>query len=254
MEKVHCLWIGGPLSTMEKMALQSHLNVGHECHLWVYDRVEGVPEGILIEDGNEILPAEEIFFYQVGEGKGSVSAFSNLFRYTLIFQIGGWWCDTDVVCLRPFIFDNEYVLATERPDEKKTYSQITTCAFKCPPKSDLMKYCLDIVQKKDRSKLEWGEIGPLLFSEAAIMTGKSSFASSVETFCPIHWFDVPKFVTEDVPTPNSTAVHFWNEVWRRQSIDKDAEYNPHCLYEKLKNVVLSNSQRSHRTLPFTEIH
>jgi len=237
MTEINCLWVGDYLSTMERLALQSHLNVGHKCHLWVYEDVKNVPEGIVVEDGNEILPMSEIFTYQTDEGKGSVSAFSNLFRYVLIHERGGWWCDTDVVCLREFLFQNEYVFATEKADEDKSYAQITTCVFKCPPKSDLMKYCIDVINQKDRSKLKWGEIGPLLLSEAAIMTNKSSFASDIDTFCPIHWFDVEKIVMDDMPIPNSTAVHLWNEMWRRNSMDKNCKYN-NCLYEKLKNDIL----------------
>jgi hypothetical protein len=42
-----------------------------------------------------------VFFYgdRAGIGRGSVSAFSNLFRYYLLHQMGGWWVDADVVCL-----------------------------------------------------------------------------------------------------------------------------------------------------------
>lgn len=239
MESINCLWIGNNLSIMEEMALKSHLNVGHECHLWTYENIGNVPNGVIVEDGNEILPASEIFVYETNEGKGSVSAFSNLFRYTVVYERGGWWCDTDVVCLKPFDFTEEYVLSTEVAERKKDYSQITSCVFKCPPKSDLMKYCIDVIWKKDRSKLEWGEIGPQLISEAAIMTGKSSYSLPVDVFCPVNWFDAQKIVIGDMSIPDSYAVHLWNEIWRRKSINKNEIYVPECLYERLKNAVLS---------------
>jgi hypothetical protein len=35
-------------------------------------------------------------------------------------------------------------------------------------------------------------------------------------------------------TKNSYAVHLWNEIWRQNSLDKDAQYSKNCLYERLK--------------------
>lgn len=241
MEKVHCLWIGGRLSTMEILALKSHLKVGHECHLWTYGEVEGVPDGVIVEDGNQILPSSEIFVYETEEGRGSYSAFSNLFRYTVVYEMGGWWCDTDVVALKPFLFEADYVFSSEKAKEAKSYPQTASCVFKCPPHSDTMKYCIDVIAGKDRSKLIWGEIGPLLISEASIMTNKDRYCLPTTAFCPVHWFDAPKIVKGNLPIPDSYGVHLWNEIWRRLSIDKDAEYAPECLYERLKNAVLSDA-------------
>jgi len=50
-------------------------------------------------DGNQIIPEHEAFTYKNGPGSGSYSAFSNLFRYKLLAQKGGWWIDMDMVCL-----------------------------------------------------------------------------------------------------------------------------------------------------------
>ena len=32
---------------------------------------------------------------------GSVSAFSNLFRFTLLYKKGGYWIDADLLCVKP---------------------------------------------------------------------------------------------------------------------------------------------------------
>ena len=111
---VHCLWIGGRLSALERLALASHVRVGHACRLWVYEPVDNVPPGIAVDDAGAILPRDRIFTYRHGPGKGSVAAFANLFRYKLLCRLGGWWCDTDVVCLKPFDFPGDCVFASER--------------------------------------------------------------------------------------------------------------------------------------------
>lgn len=221
---------------MEKMALSSHNKVGHECHLWTYQDVKGVPDGVIVEDARQILPENDVFAYKIGEGKGSFSAFSNYFRYQLIYEYGGWWCDTDLVCLKPFDFEREYVFASERT--KKGHSQIASCAFLCPPSSETMRYCLDATSRKNKDTLQWGEVGPLLLSEAVIMTDKEQYAEPSETFCPINWFDATTFVTDHIEIPDSYAVHLWNEIWRRRTVNKNAAYPKGCLYERLKNAIL----------------
>ena len=89
--------------------MSSFIKNGHEYHLYTYNDVVNVPDNVIIKDGNEILSKEKIFSYQSGEGRGSFSAFSNFFRYKLLSERGGWWADTDMICLRPFDFEEEYV-------------------------------------------------------------------------------------------------------------------------------------------------
>ena len=41
-----------------------------------------------------------MFSYTDGFARGSFSAFSNLFRFKMLFEKGGIWSDPDVLCLR----------------------------------------------------------------------------------------------------------------------------------------------------------
>ncbi|MFT4769143.1 MAG: mannosyltransferase OCH1-like enzyme, partial [Glaciecola sp.] len=95
---VQGLWIGGALSTAEKLCIRSFQHHGHEFHLYVYDDVDGIPSGTIIKDANTVVPAERIFRYK---DNGSVAGFANLFRYALLFANGGAWADMDMVCLKP---------------------------------------------------------------------------------------------------------------------------------------------------------
>src|ERR1044072_9789319 len=111
-EVIQGLWIGRPLSGLERLSMTSFLRHGHEYHLYCYDDVREVPTGVLVKDANAILPAADIFTYQQGPGQGSLAAFSNVFRYRLLLERGGWWADTDAVCLRPWDFPAPVVLAS----------------------------------------------------------------------------------------------------------------------------------------------
>ena len=137
---VQTMWIGEKLSTMEQLALKSFIDNGHEVHLYTYEDVKGVPNGVVIKDGNEILPESDIFCYSAdGFHKGSVSAFSNWFRYKLLFDKGGWWVDTDNVCLKPFNFKSDYVFSSEWEDESRKGIRINAAPIKAPKGSDVMK-------------------------------------------------------------------------------------------------------------------
>ena len=84
---IQSLWIGDELSNMEQLSAKSFIDHGHTYHLYTYGDVKNIPEGVIVKDGNEILLESEIFRYK----NGSVSAFSNLFRFALLYKKGGCW-------------------------------------------------------------------------------------------------------------------------------------------------------------------
>jgi hypothetical protein len=90
--------------------MKSFLDHGHEYDLYSYSS-PSVPAGVRVMDANEILPRGEVFFYSGGEGAGSVACFANLFRYRLLMLRGGWWADTDVVCLSSQLPESETFFA-----------------------------------------------------------------------------------------------------------------------------------------------
>jgi hypothetical protein len=229
---INSLWIGGPLSTMERLCMLSHLRQGHAYHLWVYDETDA-PDGVTLEDANAICDRREIFSYQVGQGAGSVSAFSNLFRYRLLLRRGGWWCDTDVVALRPFTFEDEFVFASQV--DRDGSSSTTSCVFKVPPASAVMHACHERAMAVDRSTVRWGVMGPRLLDEMVSACGLERFVAPPATFCPTNWFDaeIDPAAHEWSIGEDSYAVHLWHEMWRRNNVDKNGVY-PGTLYEWLK--------------------
>jgi hypothetical protein len=40
---------------------------------------------------------------------------------------------------------------------------------------------------------------------------------------------------------DTAAIHLWNEMWKKQGIDKHAKQNSSCLYEKLQKRFTSQS-------------
>ena len=77
---------------------------------------------------------------------------------------GGWWVDTDVVCLKPFDFSEDYVFASEETLIKGK-PQISSCIFKASSSSEIMTEAYNICSKKNVSEIGWGETGPFLIEK-----------------------------------------------------------------------------------------
>lgn len=228
------LWVGNELSVMEQLSLASFLRHGHEYHLYVYEDVKNVPAGTTIKDGNEILPASRIFQYKQ---QASYAGFSNFFRYKLVLERGGWWVDTDTICLKPFDFEDEYVFSSEFAQGQEF---INSGIFKAPVGSDVMAYAWRICESKDPERLVWGETGPRLMAAAVREFGLERFKQRPEVFCPIGYADWHKVLEPgaNLNLDDSYAIHLWNERWRAAGQDKNANYPSDCAYEIWKRSYL----------------
>lgn len=229
---VQSLWIGSSLSVMEKLSITSFLKNAHEYHLYTYDELPNVPAGTVIRDANEILPASAIFQYK---DRPSYAGFANFFRYKLLLERGGWWVDTDVVCLHPFDFSEEHVFSSEINAGQEI---ATSGIIKAPVASEAMAYAWSVCQSKKVSKLVWGETGPRLMHEVVKKFRLDKYQKPYYIFCPISdWQKVLEPYVAAIPEA-AYAVHLWNSSWQLGDQDKDAEYHPACIYEQLKTRYL----------------
>lgn len=242
---VQSLWVNNQgvsskyLSTMELLSINSFLAHGHEYHLYIYDDILNIPDGVIIKDGNEILPADQIFYYTKHADKaeyktaGSVSAFSNLFRYKLLYDRGNYWVDTDMICLRPFDFDSEYVFSSEAG------GKVNGGVIKAPVGSKFARYLYQVCSKVDRETVKWGQIGPQLVGKGVRKFGLEEFVLGDKAFCPLHYTEFDLLFEEGgFDLGDSYCIHLWNEWWKRKGVDKDGEFKEGCLYESLKRMYL----------------
>lgn len=225
------MWIGTRLTPMEILSIRSFLANGHQYHLYTYEDVQNIPEGTIVKNGEEILPKEKIFKYKHGPGAGSHSGFSNYFRYKLLLMKGGYWVDTDIVCLKYFNF-HHCVIATEK--QHNGNDEPASCVLKTQPNSDFAQYCWDVCDKTNPESLNWGDTGPQLVKKAVGKYSLHKFMKPSEFFCPIDYFSTKQLVEKGCIPHNSYAVHLWNEMWRRNNINKEATYAKDSIYEQLK--------------------
>lgn len=234
-EIIQGLWIGPELSVMEQLSIASFLLNGHEYHLYVYDEIKNIPVGTTVKDANEILPSSSIFQYKQ---YATYSGFSNFFRYKLLLERGGWWVDTDTVCLKPFDFREQYVFSTEMC---KGLEVVNSGIIKAPPGSEAMAYAWGVCQTKDPELLAWGETGPRLMAEAVSRYSLEKYQKPYHVFCPLSYSDWRKVLEPDAETmfdERTYAIHLWNEMWRAGGQDKNTQYHQDSLYEQLKRRYL----------------
>jgi hypothetical protein len=117
MAEFQSFWFSDAVPVYQRLAMKSFLDYGHQYVLYVYKAFD-VPRGVILRDANEILPESSVFFNgdRAGIGRGSVAGFSNLFRYTMLHRIGGWWVDADVICLSEAVPESEIFVGWEYPD------------------------------------------------------------------------------------------------------------------------------------------
>lgn len=230
LERIQSLWIGPSLSALEQLALASFVHHGHPVDLYTYAGVEGVPAGVAVRDANAILPESKVFLYR---DYNSYSGFSNYFRYRLLLERGGCWVDMDLVALRPLAFDDEHVFASEHARGREV---VTTSFIKAPAGSPVMQRAWDICAQKDPAQIRWGETGPRLLDEVVASLGMQQLVRAPALFCPVRHGEWESLLDANPPAipDDAVAVHFWNEMWRRNGREKDASYDPGSLYEQLK--------------------
>jgi hypothetical protein len=211
-QRFQSFWYGGPLSPYECLCLKSFIDCGHALDLYTYDSGLAVPTGVRVCDASELVDPNEVFVYQaVGFGKGSPSAFSNLFRAKLMVERGGWWTDTDVVCLT-----DRLPLVAEffvRQDA----DLIAWGVIHFEPRHPVMVRCLDEVMKLGRA-VKWGDGGPVLLTRLLNEYGLSDQARPAATCYPIHYseaLDVLRPSRTAALTPRLEAslfLHLWNAM------------------------------------------
>jgi hypothetical protein len=240
LPEIQSLWIGPRLTWIELLSLHSWLAHGHRVTLWCYEPIEGVPGSIHTADASEILPKALISRYRA---TGSVSLFSNRFRYHLLQRGSVIWLDTDVVLLRPLAHMSPYLFGWE--DSTTICSAVLRLPAGCPVLSDLVRLTgarvpvpgwwgfrgklrqltNALVGRHERAEdLQWGTFGPAALTYYLRKRDLIDRALPIDTFYPIHWDDISLFfATPDAVssrvTRNTIGVHLWHSVMQRSFSD-----------------------------------
>lgn len=220
---IQSLWIGNPLSNLEKLCVQSFLDHGHEFHLYVYDDIDGIPDGATVKDANEIISSSEIFQF-----KNGYAQFSDLFRFEMLYKIGGFWVDMDTVCIKPFVFADEIIIQTHPTFLSRFIN--TTIRFPAGHEAmqKLIAQCRNIGMPKHY--FEFFD----LFSQMVVERKLERYAQPPLCF----WSPANPFLDyypDGIDLPAAThAVHISNSSVAKAPYGKNDIFHPDSLFERLK--------------------
>jgi len=256
------LWIGGSLSLLEQLCLRSFVAHGYQVHLYTYGPVTGIPEGVRVLDGGEILSAERVFAYKNGWGRGSYAGFADLFRYHLLFQRGGWWFDTDFVSINPLPAPRDLWMASSF--EGTAGPMANCCAMYAPaPGHPALAWLRDAAEHELATvpEIGFGQIGPYLLQKLVSEQNLERCVAPWFEFSPypqaqigrlayqgnrawiVERLRFVKYLLRQTRDPafragylrsGTRAMHLHNELWRDAGRDKNARYHRFSLFERLK--------------------
>ena len=218
----------GNLTFYEMACISSFVEHGFEVNVWSYQNLN-VPKGANLKDAREILPIEHLTAYTQNKQEKNLAAFSDVFRFTMLDKIGGWWFDADCVCLKSV---EEFKKLTEKRNvvggkENDEWVACGAIFFDNKETSNLFLNELHKRCKENNNKFKgWGWIGPKMFTEVIKKNNFSDQMCPPETFYPVSWKDYPMLFqpgnTEVINNMCSKAYtcHLWNELFRRDNIDK----------------------------------
>ncbi|MBC2835932.1 glycosyltransferase [Paragemmobacter straminiformis] len=216
------LWVGPRLRWIEQLSMKSYLLNGWRYKLFVYDTPEGVPEGVELCDAASILPRSTIFREGDGSGahKGSLGAFSDLFRYALLSKLGGLWTDTDVVNLRAFDAAGQRIIGSEWTDAGLIGPNGAMMA--APANDPLQRTALRIAQELvDADAVHFARIGPELLAELIGQDGLQGYRILPPHFLnPVGWMETGRLLEPFERTrkldvlKSAHNLHVYTETWR----------------------------------------
>jgi hypothetical protein len=220
----------GNLTSYELTCISSFVDYGFVVNVWSYQDLK-IPKGANLKDAREILPVEQLTAYTQNKQPQNLAAFSDVFRFTMLNKVGGWWFDTDCVCLRS-VDDFIELTKDRRVIGGKEDEQYVACGAIYFNNSDTSKIFLDELHKRcaeSNNKFKgWGWIGPKMFTEVVKQNNLFEEMCSPNTFYPISWREYqimfqPELI-ENVfkKCDGAYTCHLWNELFKRDGIDKTA--------------------------------
>lgn len=240
---VHGMWVGEALSKLELLSIKSFLSCGHAFWLWTYSDIKTpLPEGVVRKDAREILPETAVFRYkngnEFGHGKGSLAGFSDIFRYKLLYEHGGWWSDMDITCLRPLDFDAPYVFRSH------DVLPVVGNLMKCPKGSALMWECFTRASALVTADNKDWLLPIRILNEVIKEHNLSIYIKEISN--PDRWEMIHFYATFPAkPNPAYYVIHWMNEEWRARGLNKNA-----CVrYSMLDQLMAKHNINMEHQLP-----
>jgi len=221
--KANFFWMGDDFQFLNRLAIISHVLVGHEVVVWLSGGVPDsrywigdIPE-VDIVDANDIV-CVDTFFNLISKGYRSkrFRLVSDLWEFAFLYEHGGLYCDMDVIALKHFP-DLEWIITRDSEDQEECYA---LGIVKCPPHHPVFKQCIS------NWKPEWANTR--VYTDAIKKYGLG-LTHPKETFHP---FSCGKhsgylkrtgrsILLREGEIPDSYSIHYFGNKAHKLNIDQD---------------------------------
>gem|GEM_PF-5881201 len=242
--KLYGVWIDGPLPRMFQLCIRSWQVLGYDVALFVYEDTDGVPDGVQLLDAREVLP--EIYRYDGPKRPGSPTLTANLIRYNWMADSGGTFIDLDMFAFREL--PAEPVIISSAPWARPPHWVSNFCVMRAPAGAGFVCTAREMAMQLIRDGCrQWGKFGPLLYKEALGRVGMDSeeFVSPPGHYYPVaNWLGKHIWEPYALPMPyDSYAMHLSHGKAIDAQIDRDGQFHPESLYERLWRLLLDREER-----------
>ena len=234
----------GDISEIQKLCWNSFSNFHSNINIWCYDEIKDYEK--FCKDANQIIPQDELFYNNNPWGdinkKELITPFADMFRYKLMNDIGGWYVDSDMICLKKLPKINGTYLNSEY-NQKNKKILINSVLYSEEINNIFGKMFRDIIKRPYYKEHTFhGEFGFDDFLKKYKIT--NSFEPIFSN--PIQWFEVEKILYDDLKFNKKTyMVHLFNAAWKfglwsKKSVKKISlqNYSKNSFYDKIKKEYL----------------
>ena len=210
---VNMFWHGVRLPPLAWACMRSFVERGHRLRVFCY-------HDLAIPDGAQLANAGDVLSYEAGlEDHRVVAAFSDIFRYELLYKHGGWWVDTDVFCLTPRLPSEPYAWAQQEP------GIVNGAILKFPKNDALCRKLLKKARKRRRKEHAFGAIGPNLLTKYVGERADLANCGSTAAFYPWNWLEAFLIWFSSTKAEvlrrmkGALFIHFWDFALRQMGLD-----------------------------------
>ena len=235
--------------------MNSFLMHGAVVELFTDNLQRKVPLGTVVRSCRELLGnSMPRYGERSGLRAGSLAMSADVARLECLNRLGGWWVDTDVICLKPFSsIDDGVKYAWEDTSDPRNYVA-NVAVLRLPRGSSIARALLrrtyypwfgspwePFVLRlrhfkwlfpstiRDPFNIPWGwSAGPEALTSAIKYFGLTESALESEAFYPIHpskWETLLELSDSEFQAlaQRSFAVHLWAENFRQAGLDRNSK-------------------------------
>jgi len=217
---VNTIWIGNTFPLLQQMCAISWLKNGHEFNLWAYGLIKDVPNGVHLQDANQVYPHRPLQLYQNNNNFGSPVLHATMFRYAFLVKRGGCFVDCDTMCLKSFDVSRKFVFSSEGKTSQPNLAFVNIPITNSP----VMRACFTEAQIKLEIAPVWGHFGPKLLRKKLILHKCMQHVALPIDYCPLNWSEANDIFKPDFDynrIKNSYTTRLWQQIFTLEGRELD---------------------------------